>query len=149
MGRRKSELAEKYRAERMVHSFAMLRNCPLSARKVRLVADMVRGVEVNRALAVLRYAPQAAAPYMEKLLSSALANWGQKNPGERVEEANLLVLKLMVDEGRMLKRIRPRAQGRANRILKRSCYIYIEVGRKAGGASREIGEAVEENEVTK
>lgn len=129
MGRRKAIAAGAIRANRATRSFASLRNCPISARKVRLVANMVRGLEVNHALGVLRYAPQGSAPYIEKLLMSALANWGQKNPGERVEDVDLFVKTITVDEGRSLKRIRPRAQGRANRIIKRSCHIFIEVDR--------------------
>ena len=119
MGNRKALSAQR-RAE--------ANNCPLSPRKVRLVADMIRGVEVNRALGLLRYSTMGSAPRVEKLLVSALANWGVKNPGRDVDSEELVVRTIMVDEGRTLKRIRPRAQGRANRILKRSCHVTLEVG---------------------
>ncbi len=131
MGRRKANSALVRKEAKAARSLAILRNCPLSPRKVRLVADMVRGQEVNRALGMLRYAPQGGAPYVEKLLLSAMANWGQKHPDMQVEEADLVVKTIMVDGGRTLKRIRPRAQGRANRILKHSCHIMIEVAEKA------------------
>ncbi len=128
MGNRKALSAQRRAEANKERSFAILRNCPLSPRKVRLVADMIRGVEVNRALGLLRYSTMGSAPRVEKLLVSALANWGVKNPGKDVDSEGLVVRTIMVDEGRMLKRIRPRAQGRANRILKRSCHVTLEVG---------------------
>lgn len=131
MGRRKANSAKARKEAKAARSLAFLRNCPLSPRKVRLVADMVRGKEVNLALGMLRYAPQGGAPYVEKLLLSAIANWGQKHPDMQVDDVELMVKTIMVDGGRTLKRIRPRAQGRANRILKHSCHIMIEVAEKA------------------
>ena len=89
---------------------------------------MIRGVEVNKALGLLRYSTQGCASRMEKLLVSALANWGVKNPSKDVDSEGLVVRTIMVDGAATLKRIRPRAQGRANRILKRSCHITLEVG---------------------
>jgi len=128
MGKRKANSAL-WRAEaNKERTYAVLRNCPLSPRKVRLVADMIRGVEVNKALGLLRYSTQGCAPRVEKLLVSALANWGVKNPGKDVDNEGLVVRTIMVDGAATLKRIRPRAQGRANRILKRSCHITLEVG---------------------
>jgi len=128
MGNRKALSAQRRAEANKERCFAILRNCPLSPRKVRLVADMIRGVEVNRALGLLRYSTMGSAPRVEKLLVSALANWGVKNPGRDVDSEELVVRTIMVDEGRTLKRIRPRAQGRANRILKRSCHVTLEVG---------------------
>ena len=128
MGNRKALSAQRRAEANKERCFAILRNCPLSPRKVRLVADMIRGVEVNRALGLLRYSTMGSAPRVEKLLVSALANWGGKNPGRDVDSEELVVRTIMVDEGRTLKRIRPRAQGRANRILKRSCHVTLEVG---------------------
>ncbi len=128
MGNRKALSAQRRAEANKERCFAILRDCPLSPRKVRLVADMIRGVEVNRALGLLRYSTMGSAPRVEKLLVSALANWGVKNPGRDVDSEELVVRTIMVDEGRTLKRIRPRAQGRANRILKRSCHVTLEVG---------------------
>ncbi len=128
MGKRKREMAKSLKSQRSERSFAYLRNCPISARKVRLVADMIRGVEVQRALGLLRYSPQGSVGYMEKVLLSAMSNWGQKNPSLTMEDSGLFVKRIQVDEGRVLKRIRPRAQGRAFRIDKRSSHIMIEIG---------------------
>ena len=128
MGKRKANSALRRAEANKERTYAVLRNCPLSPRKVRLVADMIRGVEVNKALGLLRYSTQGCAPRVEKLLLSALANWGVKNPDKDVDSEGLVVRTIMVDEGATLKRIRPRAQGRANRILKRSCHITLEVG---------------------
>lgn len=128
MGQRKRKMAESLKRQRAERSFAYLRNCPISARKVRLVADMIRGVEVERALGLLRYSPQGSVGYMEKVLLSAMNNWGQKNSSLTMEESGLFVKRVQVDEGRILKRIRPRAQGRAFRIDKRSSHIMIEIG---------------------
>lgn len=127
MGNRKALRAKELKEARAAKSYAILRNCPISPRKTRLVADMIRGMEVNRALAVLRYSPQGSTPHIEKLLISALANWSQKHDEASVEDHRLCVKTIMVDGGRSLKRMRPRAQGRAFRILKRSCHIYLEV----------------------
>ncbi|PIE84395.1 MAG: 50S ribosomal protein L22 [Bacteroidia bacterium] len=138
MGKRKAISAAARREAKMKRSLAILRNCPLSPRKVRLVADMVRRVEVGRALSMLRYDSHGGAPYVEKVLLSAVNNWEQKHPEQSAEDVVLEVKTIMVDEGRTLKRIRPRAQGRANRILKRSCHIFVEV------AEREVAEPAAE-----
>ncbi len=130
MGLRKHIRAEKLREERQTQYFARLRNCPTSPRKMRLVADMIRNMEVNRALDVLRYTKKEASQRMEKLLLSAIANWQNKNEGLRVEESNLYVKSVQVDGARMLKRIRPAPQGRAHRIRKRSNHVTIFVDSK-------------------
>jgi len=106
---------------------AVLRNCPTSPRKMRLVADLVRGVEVNKALNMLHYSPKEAAGRLEKLLLSAIANWQQKNEGVRIEESDLYVKEVQVDSGRQLKRLRPAPQGRAYRIRKRSNHVTLVV----------------------
>lgn len=127
MGARKYKMAEKYKAEKKQKAVAMLRNCPTSPRKMRLVADMIRGVEVNRALGLLRYSKKEASIRLEKLLRSAVSNWEAKNEGERLEDNTLCVKEIMVDCGRTLKRIQPAPQGRAHRIRKRSNHVTIVV----------------------
>jgi large subunit ribosomal protein L22 len=130
MGARKRLAAEKRKEERKQLYYAVLRNCPTSPRKMRLVADLIRGMEVNQALDVLRYSSKEASRRVEKLLLSAIANWQAKNEGVRLEENELYVKNVMVDSGRMLKRLRPAPQGRAHRIRKRSNHITIYVDQK-------------------
>ena len=125
MGARKKNRAEQIKIEKQKKYFAILRNCPTSPRKMRLVADTIRGVEVNKALDVLKYSPKEASGRIEKLLLSAIANWQHKNEGVRIEESNLFVKEIFVDEGRALKRIRPAPQGRAHRIKKRSNHVTL------------------------
>ena len=130
MGARKRLAAEKRKEERKQQYFAVLRNCPTSPRKMRLVADMIRGVEVNQALDLLKYSSKEASRRVEKLLLSAIANWQAKNEGVRLEESELYVSQIMVDSGRILKRLRPAPQGRAHRIRKRSNHVTLYVDRK-------------------
>lgn len=130
MGNRKKIRAQQIKEDRILRAFAILRNCPLSPRKVRLVADLVRGKDVSRAFGILRYTRRNSAPHIEKLLRSAIANWQMKNENRNPEDADLFIKTIMVDEGRMLKRVRPRAQGRGGRILKRSCHITLELGER-------------------
>ncbi len=125
MGAKKRIRAEKIREERKNRYYAVLRNCPTSPRKMRLVVDLIRGVEVNEALDILRFTPKEAARRVEKLLKSAIANWETKNEGVRLEEANLFVKEAYVDSARILKRLRPAPQGRAHRIRKRSNHVTI------------------------
>ena len=120
-------MAEKLKAEKKQLAIASLRDCPTSPRKMRIVADTVRGVEVNKALALLRYSKTEASIKLEKLLKSAIANWEAKNPTERLEDTKLCVKEIKVDGGRMLKRIQPAPQGRAHRIRKRSNHVTIIV----------------------
>ncbi len=103
----------------------MLRNCPTSPRKMRLVADMVRGEDVNKALDTLKFSSKEASRRMEKLLLSAIANWQVKNEGVRIEDTNLVVKEVRVDQARTLKRLRPAPQGRAHRIRKRSNHVTV------------------------
>ncbi len=130
MGARKRESAEKRKELKKQQYFAVLRNCPTSPRKMRLVADMIRGMEVNRALDVLKFSSKEASEKVEKLLMSAIANWQAKNEGVRIEEHPLVVSRIMVDSGRILKRLRPAPQGRGHRIRKRSNHVTIYVDQK-------------------
>ena len=130
MGARKRVAAEKRKEEKKQQYFAVLKNCPTSPRKMRLVADMIRGVEVNKALDLLKFSSKEASLRVEKLLLSAIANWQAKNEGVRLEESELYVQKIMVDSGRILKRLRPAPQGRAHRIKKRSNHVTLFVDRK-------------------
>jgi large subunit ribosomal protein L22 len=125
MGSRKHLRAEQLKKERKTQFFASLRNCPTSPRKMRLVADIIRGEQVNRAIDILRFSPQDAARRLEKLLLSAISNWQAKNEGIRIEDATLFISELTVDGGRSLKRIRPAPQGRAHRIKKRSNHVTL------------------------
>lgn len=126
MGKRKKEAAEARKEARKSISFAKLNNVPTSPRKMRLVADMIRGMEVFRALGVLKYSSREAAGRLEKLLRSAIANWEQKND-RRAEAGELYVSSVNVDEGATLKRMRPGARGRGNRIRKRSNHITLQI----------------------
>ena len=128
MGVRKKQMAERLKEEKQKIAFAKLNNCPTSPRKMRLVADLVRGAEVEKALAILRFIPKEASRKMEKLLLSAIANWQAKNEDENIEEAALFVKEIKVDSGRMLKRLRPAPQGRAHRIRKRSNHVTLVLG---------------------
>lgn len=130
MGARKRNTAIKRKEEKKDQYFAVLRNNPTSPRKMRLVADMVRGMDVNRALDVLKYSSKEASGKVEKLLLSAIANWQAKNENARLEESNLIVSRIFVDSGRMLKRIQPAPQGRAHRIHKRSNHVTIYLDKK-------------------
>lgn len=127
MGVRKKNYADAIKEERKHIAFAKLTNVPSSPRKMRLVADLVRGMEVYRALGVLKFNNKAAAADLEKLLRSAIANWEAKNENERLEDTKLCVKEVFVDCGRMLKRIQPAPQGRAHRIRKRSNHVTIVV----------------------
>ncbi len=140
MGARKRLAAEKRKENKKQQYFAILKDCPTSPRKMRLVADSIRGMEVNKALDVLKYSPKEASRRLEKLLLSAIANWQAKNEGVRLEESDLYVKTIMVDSGRILKRLRPAAQGRAHRIRKRSNHVTIYVDRKESVVDEIINE---------
>lgn len=127
MGARKAIAAEKRSAEKKQKAIAVLRDCPTSPRKMRLVADIIRGVEINKALGILRFSKKEASIRMEKLLRSAIANWEAKHETERLEDTMLCVKEVFVDGGRMLKRIQAAPQGRAHRIRKRSNHVTIVV----------------------
>jgi len=128
MGVRKKQMADKIKEEKKQIAFAKLNNCPTSPRKMRLVADLIRGQKVENALQILRFSSKEASRRLEKLLLSALANWQAKNEDESIEDADLIVSEIRVDGGAMLKRLRPAPQGRAHRIRKRSNHVTIVVG---------------------
>ncbi|MBT8305305.1 MAG: 50S ribosomal protein L22 [Maribacter sp.] len=128
MGVRKRQMAERIKAEKQQLAFAKLNNCPTSPRKMRLVADLIRGVEVEKALAILRFNSKEASRRLEKLLLSALANWQAKNEDANLEDAELIVKEIRVDSASMLKRLRPAPQGRAHRIRKRSNHVTLVLG---------------------
>jgi large subunit ribosomal protein L22 len=125
MGNRKKLVADARKEARKQIAIAKLNNVPTSPRKMRLVADVIRGEDVIKALAVLKHMPQDAARRLEKLLLSAIANWQAKNEDENADDANLVVKQINVDSARMLKRLRPAPQGRAHRIRKRSNHVTI------------------------
>ena len=128
MGVRKKKRAEALKDQRKNVAFAKLNNCPTSPRKMRLVADIIRGEDVDKALHILKFNPKEASARLEKLLLSALANWEAKNEGARMEDSQLFVKEVTVDSGRMLKRIQPAPQGRAHRIRKRSNHVTLVLG---------------------
>ena len=130
MGARKRNRANELKEAKKSQYFAVLKECPTSPRKMRLVADMVRGMEVNRALDVLKFSAKEASGRVEKLLMSAVANWQAKNEGVRLEESNLYVKTIAVDSGRILKRLRPAPQGRAHRVRKRSNHVTLCIDSK-------------------
>ena len=125
MGARKRNRANSLKEEKKTTYLAKLNNCPTSPRKMRLVADQIRGVEVNKALDILHFSPKEASIRLEKLLKSAISNWQQKNEGARLEDSDLFVKEISVDSGRVLKRIQPAPQGRAHRIKKRSNHVTL------------------------
>ncbi|MFA8299451.1 MAG: 50S ribosomal protein L22 [Hyphomicrobiales bacterium] len=128
MGARKRIKAEQYKKARKTQFFAKLNNCPTSPRKMRLVADMIRGLNVELALNALENSPKEASGRLFKLLQSAIGNWQQKNKEQRLEDSNLFVKEVYVDGGRTLKRIQPAPQGRAHRIRKRSNHVTLILG---------------------
>ncbi len=128
MGARKRISAGARKEAAKERTGAVLRNVPTSPRKMRLVTDLIRGQEINKALDILKFSKQEASRRVEKLLLSAIANWQAKNEGVRLEESNLYVKEVQVDNGRILRRIQPAPQGRAYRIRKRSNHITLELG---------------------
>jgi large subunit ribosomal protein L22 len=130
MGARKRNTAEKRKEVAKNRYQAVLKNCPTSPRKMRLVTDLISGMEVNKALDVLKFSHQEASRRMEKLLLSAIANWQSKNEGVRVEESNLFVKLVHVDSGRVLKRLQTAPQGRAYRLKKRSNHVTLVIDSK-------------------
>ena len=127
MGARKRLMAEKLKEQKKATAIAKLNDVPTSPRKMRLVADTIRGVEVNRALDLLKFSKREASGRLEKLLKSAIANWEATNPDQskELDNGNVIVKSIMVGPGRTLKRIRPCPQGRAGRIRKRSNHVTI------------------------
>ena len=127
MGKRKREMAERLKEIKRQTAIAKVKDVPSSPRKMRLVADTVRGLEVNHALDLLKFSKKAPSKVLETLLRSAIANWEAKNQDKtkELDNGNVIVKTIMVDEGRTLKRIRPCPQGRAGRIRKSSNHVTI------------------------
>lgn len=146
MGARKRNKATQMKEQRRNTSYAELNNCPTSPLKMRLVADLIRGEEVNKALDILKYSSKHASSKLAKLVMSAVANWQSKNEGVRMEEAGLYIKEISVDEGRSLKRVRPAPQGRAFRIRKRSNHVYVVIGSHVIAETNEQ-ESLVENEI--
>ena len=130
MGVRKKERAEQIKEAKKSLAFAKLNNCPTSPRKMRLVADLVRGQKVEKALQILKFSNKEASRRVEKLVLSAISNWQEKNEDASIEEADLFIKEIRVDGGSMLKRLRPAPQGRAHRIRKRSNHVTVVLGAK-------------------
>lgn len=128
-----------------MEAVAKLNNVPTSARKMRMVADLIRGQRVDRALNLLKFEPKEGAARLEKLLRSAVSNWVAKNEDERLEDADLVIKEIRVDGGRILKRLRPAPQGRAHRIRKRSNHVTLIVDSKKASTKVTAGQ---EEEVT-
>ena len=130
MGARKRNTADRKKEAAKSRYQAILRNCPTSPRKMRLVTDLISGQDVNKALDILKFSSQEASRRMEKLLLSAIANWQAKNEGVRVEDSNLFVKLIHVDGGRSLKRLQTAPQGRAYRLRKRSNHVTLVLDSK-------------------
>lgn len=130
MGARKHLRAERIKEQKKTMYFAKLNNCPTSPRKMRIVADLIRGMEVEKALHLLKISTKDASTRLYKLLLSAIANWQQKNENLRVEEANLIVKTIYVNQGRTIKRLRTAPQGRGYKIRKRSNHVTLMIDSK-------------------
>lgn len=128
MGSRKHDSAERRKENRKSVAYARLGNVPTSPRKMRLVTELIRGIDVDQALYILKTCPKEPAIRLRKLLMSAMANWQLKNEGTRIEDSKLYIKTIQVDAGRMLKRISPAPQGRAHRIRKRSNHVTMVLG---------------------
>ena len=130
MGSRKRNSADKIKEAKKDVAFAKLNNCPTSPRKMRLVADQIRGEDISNALSILKFSPKEASRRLEKLLVSAISNWQSKNEDANIDLAQLFVKEITVDGGSMLKRIRTAPQGRAHRIRKRSNHVTLVLSSK-------------------
>jgi len=146
MGVRKRNRAEKMKEAKKTKYFAQLKNCPTSPRKMRLVADLVRGKEVYGALNILKFSAKEASGRLEKLLTSAIANYEAKS-GSRAEENSLFIKEIFVDSAVQLKRFRPAPQGRAYRIRKRSNHVTLVIDAFAANTNEEETAQLEENNV--
>jgi large subunit ribosomal protein L22 len=146
MGAKSRNKAEQRKEEKKTLYYAKLNNCPTSPRKMRLIADLIRGQKVEHALHILKNAPQQASERLRKLLLSAIANWQAKNEGVRLEESDLIVKEVSVDGGRMLKRLQTAPQGRAHRIRKRSNHVTLIVDSRVKPATEAKAEKKESEE---
>lgn len=136
MGARKKESADRRKEANKGKAFAVLSNCPTSPQKMRYVVDMIRGVEVNRALDILKFSSKHASENVGKLLRSAISNWQLKNAGIRIEDSNLIVKEAFVNGGTMAKRLRTAPQGRAYRIRKRSNHVTLVLDSAINGETQ-------------
>ena len=118
-------MADKIKESKSKIAFAKLKNCPTSPRKMRLVANLIRGKRIEKALNILRFSSKEASRRLEKLLLSAISNWQTKNEGFEIDSSDLFIKEIKVDSGTMLKRLRPAPQGRAHRIRKRSNHVTV------------------------
>lgn len=146
MGARKKLRAKRLNEIRKITYFAKLRNCPTSPRKMRLSAGLIRGINIDLSLSILKNSPKEASGRLYKLLRSAIANWESKNDGLRLEDSELYVKEIFVDSARQLKRIRTAPQGRAHRIRKRSNHVTLILGSRLDNAevvSDKIAEEIE------
>lgn len=146
MGSRKHNSAEKRKSEKKILVMARLRNVPTSPRKMRIVADLVRGMDVEKAMHVLQHTSKEAAGRLYKLVRSAVANWEVKHEGERIEDNALYIKEISVDSGRMLKRVQPAPQGRAYRVRKRSNHVTLILGNRLAEMNQEVNEESENND---
>tara|TARA_B100001250_G_scaffold390792_1_gene391069 strand:- start:456 stop:872 length:417 start_codon:yes stop_codon:yes gene_type:complete len=137
MGVRKKNTSDLLKSAKKNKAFATLKKCPTSPRKMRLIADNIRGMNVNKALNVLKNNPKEVALRMKKLLLSCMANWQAKNEGKRVEDVNLCITEIFVDSARMLKRVQPAPQGRAHRIRKRSNHVTMVINELNSNMAKE------------
>ena len=128
MGVRKKLRADQLKEARKNTYVAKLKGCPTSPRKMRLVADLVRGIEVEKALQILKFNAKESSINLEKLMLSAIANWQAKNEDANIEDAGLFVKEIYVDSATMMKRLRTAPQGRAHRIRKRSNHVTLVLG---------------------
>ena len=127
MGARKRNKAKELKIIKENLASARLNNCPTSPRKMRLVADLIRGLNIEKALTELKFNPKEASRRLEKLLMSAISNWESKNEGKSIDQSDLFISEIKVDGGRMLKRIQAAPQGRAHRIRKRSNHVTLVI----------------------
>jgi len=146
MGKRKRLSAEARKEELKTISYAKLNNCPTSPRKMRLVADMIRGKKAENALNLLKFSTKDASKKLEKLLLSALSNWQAKNEGQRIEDQELFVKEIYVDSARQLKRMRPAPQGRGYVIRKRSNHVTLILDNKSANQVTEQTETETETQ---
>lgn len=145
MGSRKHNSAEARKEVKKTLYIAKLNNNPTSPRKTRLMADAIRGLDVNKALGVLQYNQRESAPKLRKLLLSAIANWQNKNEGKRIEDSALYIKQITVDQGRQLKRLRTAPRGLGYRVVKRSNHVTLILGSKVEEKNAETAKINAEN----
>lgn len=145
MGSRKHNSAEARKEVKKTLYIAKLNNNPTSPQKTRLMADAIRGLDVNKALGILQYNQRESAPKLRKLLLSAIANWQNKNEGKRIEDSALYIKQITVDQGRQLKRLRTALRGLGYRVVKRSNHVTLILGSKVEEKNAETAKVNAEN----